>query len=365
MKELSSILIINSKNHWRNGWLTSPSHIQMASNIIEKTGIKVQSIEVENVAQLETVLNNTAENTLIWGNAYYVNHGDSIVWLNDFIENRNLPFIGSSAKTLRCLLQKDACQSILQEADLPIPKHCVLTKSTIGQLEERIKQSNINFPMVLKPTAESGSVGIVLVKNTSDLVTNAHQIINDFPQSNLIIEEFLPSDDITCGFLKLGQEVLLLPTYYLVRSVSGKSNILDRVQRLRKWDDIDKMQPVVTDSNILTQLEQSIPKIVKSLDIQTITRVDGRLNSIGELSFFDVNGLPALDFPDSVIIKQCFSCFPKYSTETVYQALLFTIVQNTLLKYDYAIPEMMRKHNLFELESEFVSRIGVYTASSS
>ena len=352
-----SLIIISSKGHWRNGFLTSNDELQFAITILEKTGIKVQSVEVENIVQLTSVLDNVAENTLVWGNAYYVNNDDETVWLNDFVKARNLPFFGSSAATLRHLLQKDVCQNLLQKANLPIPKFAILTAANIANIENIIAESGIDFPMVLKPTAESGSVGVTMAKTMATTKTKAQQILNDFPLSQVIIEEFLPSDDITCGFLKLGTQILLLPTYYMVKSVSGKEHILDRTQRLRSWDDVDKMQPVITDNLILNQLKKHLPKIIETLDIQDFTRVDGRLDKAGTLRFFDINGMPALDFPDSVMNKQCFSCFPDYSQETIYSGLLHTIVQNALLRYEMNVPEVMKTHNLFTMKSDFVIRL--------
>ncbi|NJN77518.1 MAG: hypothetical protein HC803_03635 [Saprospiraceae bacterium] len=196
-----------------------------------------------------------------------------------------------------------------------------------------------------------------MAKTMETAISMAQQILNDFPLSQVIIEEFLPSDDITCGFLKLGKQVLLLPTYYLIKSVSGRKHILDRTQRLRSWDDVDKMQPVITDNLILNQLKQHLPSIIETLDIQDFTRIDGRLNQEGKLHFFDINGMPALDFPDSVMNKQCFSCFPDYPQKTIYTALLHTIVQNALLRYEMNIPEAMKTHNLFTLKSNFVIQI--------
>ncbi|MCB0561973.1 MAG: hypothetical protein KDD09_23635 [Phaeodactylibacter sp.] len=346
------ILFLNSRGHWRNGWLTSPEELQIAVNVLRKAGIHVESTEVESVLQLEKVLDEVSSDTLVWPNAYYVNAGHGkTVWLNDFIEERQLPFIGSGAETLRTVLEKDACQGILRENGLPIPSFTVITRENISEMPQLLSESDIGFPMVLKPTAESGSVGVVMAKNIPDAMAHARQILSDFPLSDVIAEDFLPSDDITCGYLQLGEEVLLLPTAYIVKSVAGKTNILSRKERLRPWDDQDKIQPCITDTAILSQLKTHIPPIAAALGIQGITRIDGRLDKNGVLRFFDVNGLPALCFPEGVMVKQCFTCFPDYSQMEVYEGLIHTVVYQALLQYEMEAPEMMRRHNLFTMES--------------
>lgn len=349
------ILFINSRGHWRNGWLTSREELQIVINVLRKAGLAVETIEVESIPQLEKVLDEVSDDTLLWPNAYYVDAGGGrIAWLNEHIEARQLPYLGSNAETLRTVLEKDACQAVLQAHGLPIPAFAVVTRENLPEMEELLSGSELSFPLVLKPTAESGSVGVVMARNGEEAIAQARQILADFPFSNVIIEEFLPSDDITCGFLQLGDEVMLLPTAYIVKSAAGKTNILSRKERLRPWDDEDKMQPAITDEAILDQLKTHIPSVAAALNIQGITRIDGRLDKNGTLRFFDVNGLPALCFPEAVMVKQCFTCFPEYSQAEVFEGLIHTLVCQALLKYGMKVPEAMKKHNLFTMESSRV-----------
>ena len=346
------ILFLNSRGHWRNGWLTSPEELQIAVNVLRKAGIAVETTEVENIPQLEKVLDEVSSDTLLWPNAYYVDAGaGKVAWLNDYIEARQLPYLGSNAETLRTILEKDACQAVLRENGQPIPDYTVITRGNIEDIDSLISQNIGSFPVVLKPTAESGSVGVSMAGNHWKAREDAIQILKDFPQSNVIIEAFLPSDDITCGFLQLGEEVMLLPTAYIVKSVAGKSNILSRKERLRPWDDEDKMQPYIADGAILGQLRMHIPTITAVLGIRGITRIDGRLDKNGTLRFFDVNGLPALCFPEGVMVKQCLTCFPEYSPMEVFEGLIHTVVHHALLQYGMEAPKIMQRRNLFTMES--------------
>lgn len=360
------ILFLNSRGHWRNGWLTSPEELRIATGVLRKAGMEVETTEVESVPQLEKVLDEISPDTLLWPNAYYVDAGaGKAVWLNDYIEERQLSFLGSSAKTLRTVLEKDACQAVLRENGLPIPSFTVITRENVSEMTQLLSESDIGFPLVLKPTAESGSVGVVMAKHVEEAKWQARQILSDFPLSNVIIEEFLPSDDITCGFLQLGQEVMLLPTAYIVKSAAGKTNILSRKERLRPWDEEDKMQPYITDKGILDQLKTHIPAIAAALNIQSITRIDGRLDKNGTLRFFDVNGLPALCFPEAVMVKQCFTCFPEYSQVEVFEGLIHTLVHHALLQYGVEAPEAIQRRNLFTMNSDIVVRSSIVNSAVS
>ncbi len=351
------ILIISSKGHWVHGWFTSPSDLRIGVEVLKKAGFEVLTTEVEDLAQLNSTLDKISSDTLIWANAYFVNDGEKLVWLNDCIEARNLPYVGSNAQTLKDVLKKGQCQSILKNHQIPIPDFCITGWHNILEIEDLIFENNIKIPCVLKPTTESGSIGVCKADNLDEAREHAYQILQDFPKSNVIIEDFLPSDDITCGYLEMGHSVLLLPTSYIVKSASGKNNILQRKERLRAWDDKDKMQPPVKDASILEQLKVEVPLIAKVLNIQGITRIDGRLDINGTLCFFDVNGLPALCFPEGVMVKQCFSCFPDYAKMEVYTGLLHTIVHNALMRNSFVVPRAAREHNLFTMRSEFAIKV--------
>ncbi len=348
-------IFINSKGHWRNGWISSPPELQPIIHILRKAGMEVETVEVSSLPQLNRTFDSISSDTLVWTNAYYVDdENGGHVWLNDLVEERGLPLLGSSASTLQKLLKKDVCQTILQQAGIAIPSFTVIKAEDLAEARTIIAQSGIGFPMVLKPTAESGSVGVSMANDLETATEMAVQVLTDFPLSDVIVEAFLPSDDITCGYLEMGEEILMMPTYYLVRSTPGKKNILVRDARLRSWDGADKLQVPVTDPSILEQLMLSAPTIVDTLDIQNVTRIDGRLDAEGTLRFFDINGFPALDFPDSVLPKQCFTCFPNYSQNEVFEALINTIVHNALLHHRMKVPDAMRTHNLFTLESDLV-----------
>lgn len=362
------VVIINSKGHWIHGWFTSPSDLKTGIRVLQKAGLEVITTEVENVAHLEKTLDGVSSDTLIWPNAYFVNAGEEkVVWINEYIEDRNLPFVGSRTQTLQNVLKKNVCQTILKEKLLPIPAFTVVTRENTGDIYALISQniSDDPYPVVLKPTSESGSIGVRMARDHWEARKYALQILKDFPHSDVIIEEFLPSDDITCGFLQLGDKALLLPTAYIVKSLPGKDHILSREERLRAWDDTDKIQPCITDNAILNQLKAYIAPVAAALKIRGLTRIDGRLDKNGILRFFDVNGLPALCYPEGVMVKQCFSCFPGYAPMEVFAGLIHTIIYSALLQYGMAVPEVMQKHNLFMMDSDLVIRSEVLDSGTS
>ncbi len=351
------IQIINSQGHWLNGWMTQPSSLKVVGDILKKSGFEVEATEVSNVAELQKTLENIQSNTLVWANAYWVNESKGKLHnLIKAIERYELPLIGSSLKTLTALLEKDTCQSKLKAAGIPTPSNVVLTQKDKNQVEEIIAGSGLNFPVVLKPTKESRSLGISLAHNFSEAVSTAKSILEKFPNGNLIIEEFLATDDITCGYLRMGDIEMILPSYNVVEGMNCKTEIFSQYHYTLPPE--GERQVCVKDASTLSQLETYLPAIVDLFGIQSVTRIDGRLDKNGVMNFFDINGLPGLNYPISALVKQCFTHFQGHRRAYIFECLIHTIIGDSLLRYNMPIKPMVWGRNLFNLESETVIRVG-------
>lgn len=350
------ILIINSQGHWMNGWMSFPKSLETVVKVLEKTGCDVKTVEVQSLNELEQVLQATDQDTLIWANAYWVNgkngtqHG-----LVEQIQKYNLPMLGSSLATLLRLLEKDTCQKMLKEANIPIPDYLIIDQNNIDQAHDLIKNMTLTFPLVIKPTKESRSQGIKKVHNRQETIATFEALRHKFPNSNIIIEEFLPNDDITCGYLKLGSEIMLLPSYNVVRGMDCSTEIFSEAHY--KLPPSYEQQVLIQDANTLHQLEMYLPLIVDLLAIRSTTRVDARLDKNGVLKFFDINGMPGLNYPISALIKQCFVHFPNYDEAYLFECLINTIVAENLQQYDMPVPALMQTHHLFNLKSETIIKI--------
>ncbi|MGH1336088.1 MAG: hypothetical protein ACRBFS_08165 [Aureispira sp.] len=349
------ITLINSKGHWKNGWVSSEADLQSLIESLERNSFIVEVFEVNSLHSLETILQNIGNNTLILPNAYYVDRyqgSKETVWIVDIIEKYNLPFIGSDSITLQNVLQKHICQSILQKHGIPIPKFAVVSPLEIGNEKAILDSSELTYPAIIKLTAESGSMGMddkSLVQNQKEAIVQIRTMMQQY-QEGVIIEEFLPSNDLTVSYLQGSNgKPKLLTTWYLVSDKPGVTSIMGHKERFMPWGGVKKMIPV-KDKHILEQVEELIPKVCEILKIKDITRIDGRLDKNGRLRIFDVNGFPALCFPESVGVQQVISCFPDYDDYYIFDTLINTIVLSAANRYTMTVPDSVNSNNFFTLE---------------
>ncbi|MFN0201287.1 MAG: hypothetical protein ACKVTZ_07190 [Bacteroidia bacterium] len=349
-----NITIINSKGHWKNGWVGSQTDLQTLVKSLERNDFRVEIFEVDSLDSLEKILELQDAHSLILPNAYYVNRyegSEETVWMADVIEAYNLPYIGSGSKTLQDVLQKDICQSILKENNLPIPQFAMIRQSQAGNEKAILEASELTYPAVVKLNSESGSMGMEeksLVENQDAAIAQIREMMQRY-QSDVIVEEFLPSDDITIAYLQgKNGEYKLLTTWYLVSNKPGLTSIMGQKERFMPWGGVKRMAPV-KDEHILKQVEKLVPKVCEALKIRDITRVDGRLDKNGQLKFFDVNGFPALCFPESAGVQQAIVCFPDYEDSYIFDTLINTIVLSAANRYHLTVPNAVHLNNFFTL----------------
>ncbi|MCB9076627.1 MAG: hypothetical protein H6631_03495 [Anaerolineaceae bacterium] len=353
-----NLTIINSQGYWKNGWVSSKETLARLITALERAGVTPGILEVTGVASLEKALDQIDANSLVLTNAYYVkdpSREQGVAWINDFVEARGLKLIGSGAQTLRTLLQKDKCQERLASHGLPVPGFVVLTPGQIEKTAEKIRTAPLSFPLVVKPTATAESEGISqqsIVYTVQEAVAQSARVFQEFPAQRVILEEFLPSSDVTVGYFQVAEKQLLLPTFYEIDGAPGETCVLGWEIRSKPWGP-GKIQRPVIDAAILNQLKSALPHIAGVLNIRDFTRVDGRLDSNGQWRAFDVNGM-ALSFPNGVLVRQCFVCFPDYSRDEVYQGLVNTLIYCAARRYGIEnIPEKIAACNLFSMESPY------------
>lgn len=354
------ILFINSKGHWMNGSFTKLSMQQIAIQTIRKAGIQIDAVEVSSAKELLNELTNASANTLVWANAYWVGEQEGeMVNLIETVGKYDLPLVGSNYKTLLQLIEKDNCQIKLNQSGIPIPTNIIIDRNESDNWQYADESYNLRFPLVVKPTKEARSLGVKMVYNAAETTEAVQQISINFPESNIIIEEFLPTQDITCGFLRMGDQEMLLPSYNVVEGLNCETGIFSHYHS--SLPNGYEQQICIEDPSILEQLAKHVPAIVSLFNIQSATRIDGRLDKDGIMNFFDINGMPGLNFPGSFLNNQCFSYFPEYSKEHLFDCLMHTIIADSLLRYNMNVPAVLEDNNMFNLET---SKLSILRAKS-
>jgi len=117
--------------------------------------------------------------------------------MQKLLESHNLPFTGSGSDACRLAMDKKASLDLAAQLNIPIAPHIYLNKSEYYAEEEII--NNTGLPLVVKPNSSGSSVGINIVKESSELtdaMTDAWKH-DDW----LLCEKFIPGRELTVTIL--------------------------------------------------------------------------------------------------------------------------------------------------------------------
>jgi len=330
------------------GWATTPESQQDVIQSLERAGVEVVSIEVGSKGQLLDALATLKQTPcLVWPNAYQVaafEGSQETVWLADIISEFGLPMIGSHSDTLKKVMLKDRCQSILEKHGVAIPSFVSVNRCQRHELEALIQTHQLSFPLFVKPNALSSSKGITqqcVVHNFAELQQQLERLGEQFAYP-VMVEEYLPGQDITVAVFRTPERSVILATYYDTEIYDDPGAVLDYDVRQREWND-GKWLRVVQEPEVLAQIESVVLPACDALNIAEFTRVDCRLDRQGQLKVFDVNGLPGLELPFSTTVWQMIVKLDQDSEQQAFDTLISLVIYCAAYRHQMALPERIQQ----------------------
>ncbi|HEX7288410.1 MAG TPA: D-alanine--D-alanine ligase [Candidatus Angelobacter sp.] len=167
-----------------------------------------------------------------------------------------------------------------------------------GALEH---SQDINFPLIVKPVSEDGSVGIdkdSVVESIKDLMQRMHYVQEEF-ECPVLIEEFIEGREIYAGILgNQRPEVLPLIELDLSKLPAGMPKVAGTEV---KWDKDSEAYKVTKSAPVEDLDEETTKKLQKTalaayqiLKLRDYGRIDMRLTDKGEIYVIEANPNPWL-----------------------------------------------------------------------
>ncbi len=221
-----------------------------------------------------------------------------------------IPYSGSDPFTLSLCLDKAKTKETLAFHGIPTPRFAVVTRiedlaGTTGKLK---------LPLFVKPLHEGSSKGITdrnfcrtraqLSKQTAFLLENYEQPV--------LVEEYLPGQEFTCGVLGNGDEATVLPIVGMNFDTLPEGALpIYSFDAKFVWDRPEKpLEIFQCPARITRELQASIERVTldafRVLGCRDWARIDVRLDAAGVPNVIEVNPLPGI-LPDPADN----SCLPK------------------------------------------------------
>jgi D-alanine-D-alanine ligase len=221
-----------------------------------------------------------------------------------------IPYSGSDPFTLSLCLDKARTKETLTFHGIPTPLFAVVERiDELAGVEERLQG-----PLFIKPLHEGSSKGITdgnVCRDKSHLFAQAEFLLESYRQP-VIVEEYLPGKEFTCGVLGNGESAVVLPIVGMnFDSLPKGAQPIYSFDAKFVWDRPEKPLDIFQcPARITRALQTSIERVTldafRVLGCRDWARIDVRLDADGVPNVLEVNPLPGI-LPDPADN----SCLPK------------------------------------------------------
>jgi D-alanine-D-alanine ligase len=241
------------------------------------------------------------------------------------LEMLDIPYSGADPQCLAVCLDKNLTKKIVSWENIPTPRWVILE----GQ--DQLKGTDWNslpYPAFIKPIWEGSSKGIrqnSLVREPADIASRATEILARYQQP-VLIEEFIPGDEITVGIS--GNTPPKVVGIMRVVPRERDINFVYSLEIKRNWEKlVDYECPAKLDKDILRYIEEFALKAFKVLECRDFARVDFRVSPQGIPYFLEINPLAGLNPHSSDL------CIMGRLTGVAYNELIAGILSAALKRY--------------------------------
>ena len=121
-------------------------------------------------------------------NALHGRYGED-GFVQSILESLKIKYTHSGVISSSLSMDKELSRILFKEKNLRVPKYFVLEKGYEGNFKKKLTQTNIKFPIVIKPINEGSSLGVHICKNYKKFVINYRKLIKGYDR--ILIEEYI------------------------------------------------------------------------------------------------------------------------------------------------------------------------------
>ena len=256
--------------------------------ILSKRYEHVSIVEIYTKKDLEELVKRKPD--LVFSGVKYFNFNKEKIWLNDFLEAYDIPYIASNRTALNNESDKNKAKKLVSKAKVKTADFFI-TKPGQHQNKSSIP---ISFPLFIKPIKGGDSRGIdknSVVFNFSSFKKKVLDIKNKHNLSS-IVETYLPGKEYSVGIFQdsVSGELKAMPIEIIIKKNINGHCILDFDV---KKDDEEKVI-AVTDIKIFKKLSKLAKESFKALGGKSLGRIDIKMNHLGVPHFMEANLMPGL-----------------------------------------------------------------------
>lgn len=244
------------------------------------------------------------------------------------LEMKGYRYTGSPPEALLLARDKATSKKILEYHEINVPPFAVYP------VDEEIKQPEIEFPLIVKPTHEDASVGIAQSSVVNDYTSLRERVefIHRSLNQSAIVEELIDGRELYVGIIG-NRRLEVLPTIELIFEKADEP--AKRIATYSaKWDleyrerwGIKNIFARRIGKEALEEMQRAATLAYKALELRDYGRVDFRLTKDQQVYVIEVNPNPYIAFGEDMA-----NCAERAGMD--YNQFIERIVREALKRYD-------------------------------
>jgi len=223
--------------------------------------------------------------------------------LQEYFDELGLPYSTSGASSLRLSFNKYACKQELAKSGIRMAEAVLIKKAALNNTDggplsgDTVKGilDKVGLPCFIKPNAGGSSFGISRINKAQEFEAAVIKALEE--DEEVLVETFIPGNELTCGVLKTPSREYIFP----VTEIISKNEFFDYEAKYTVGM-AEEITPAEIPEILARKCQAISSKIYDLLDCKGIVRIDF-INREGELYFLELNGVPGMS-PESIIPKQ-------------------------------------------------------------
>ena len=208
------------------------------------------------------------------------------------LEKNNIKYTCCDSKTSKLTFDKFRCNQLLLTKNYFIANSILISKNEVINIKEI--ETNFNLPLIVKPNQAGSSNGISLVKNYKEIFDAIK--LASVHDNEVIIEEYIKGTEVSCGILKIKDQINLLP----ITEIVSENDFFDYDAKYNNKS--EEITPARITKNETKLIHQTTEKIYKELGLKGICRIDFIIKN-SKPFVIEINTIPGLS-EKSIIPKQ-------------------------------------------------------------
>ena len=126
-------------------------------------------------------------------NALHGKYGED-GFIQTILETLTIPYTHSGVYASSLAMDKELSRLIFKKKKLRVPKYFMFQKDIKENINKKLKNKRIRFPIVIKPINEGSSLGVYICDNKMQFRRNYKKLTENY--NKIIVEEYIPGREI-------------------------------------------------------------------------------------------------------------------------------------------------------------------------